>query len=52
MDRVGHADAKTTTQIYTHVTKKPKANVAEIMEITDFMPQKCPKTQKKAYCTT
>ncbi|HEM5089451.1 TPA: site-specific integrase [Streptococcus suis] len=32
MDRVGHADAKTTTQIYTHVTKKLKANVAEIME--------------------
>ena len=32
MDRAGHADAKTTTQIYTHVTKKLKANVAEIME--------------------
>lgn len=32
MDRVGHADAKTTTKIYTHVTKKLKANVAEIME--------------------
>ncbi|HFU4492716.1 TPA: tyrosine-type recombinase/integrase [Streptococcus suis] len=32
MDRVGHADAKTTTQIYTHVTTKLKANVAEIME--------------------
>ncbi|HEM4130005.1 TPA: site-specific integrase [Streptococcus suis] len=32
MDRVGHADAKTTTQIYTHVTKKLKANVAKIME--------------------
>lgn len=32
MDRVGHADAKTTTQIYTHVTKKLKADVAEIME--------------------
>ncbi|HEM4249078.1 TPA: site-specific integrase [Streptococcus suis] len=32
MDRVGHADAKTTIQIYTHVTKKLKANVAEIME--------------------
>ncbi|HEL1941858.1 TPA: site-specific integrase [Streptococcus suis] len=32
MGRVGHADAKTTTQIYTHVTKKLKANVAEIME--------------------
>lgn len=32
MERVGHADAKTTTQIYTHITKKLKANVAEIME--------------------
>ncbi|HEM3597800.1 TPA: site-specific integrase [Streptococcus suis] len=32
MDRVGHADAKTSIQIYTHVTKKLKANVAEIME--------------------
>ena len=32
MDRVEHADAKTTTQIYTHITKKLKANVAEIME--------------------
>lgn len=32
MDRVGHADAKTTTQIYTHITKRLKANVAEIME--------------------
>lgn len=32
MDRAGHADAKTITQIYTHVTKKLKANVAEIME--------------------
>lgn len=32
MDRIGHADAKTTTQIYTHITKKLKANVAEIME--------------------
>ncbi|MGO0065850.1 tyrosine-type recombinase/integrase [Streptococcus suis] len=32
MDRVGHADAKTTIQIYTHVTKKMKSNVAEIME--------------------
>ena len=32
MDRVGHADAKTTTQIYTHVTKKMKSNVADIME--------------------
>ncbi|EHI68631.1 tyrosine-type recombinase/integrase [Streptococcus ictaluri] len=32
MDRVDHADAKTTTQIYTHITKKLKSNVAEIME--------------------
>ncbi|QWV86200.1 site-specific integrase [Streptococcus parasuis] len=32
MDRVGHADAKTTIQIYTHVTKKMKSNVADIME--------------------
>ncbi|HFI0917665.1 TPA: tyrosine-type recombinase/integrase [Streptococcus suis] len=32
MDRVGHADAKTSIQIYTHVTKKMKSNVADIME--------------------
>ena len=32
MDRVGHADAKTTIQIYTHVAKKMKSNVADIME--------------------
>ena len=32
MERVGHADAKTTIQIYTHVTKKMKSNVTEIME--------------------
>ena len=32
MDRVGHADAKTTIQIYTHVTKKMKSNLADIME--------------------
>lgn len=32
MDRVGHADAKTTVQIYTHITKKMKSNVADIME--------------------
>lgn len=32
MDRVGHADSKTTIQIYTHVTKKLKANVADVME--------------------
>ncbi|HGI0527621.1 TPA: toxin-antitoxin system, toxin component, PIN family protein, partial [Streptococcus pyogenes] len=30
--RVGHADAKTTAQIYTHVTKKMKSSVADIME--------------------
>ena len=32
MDRVGHSDAKTTTQIYTHITKKMKSTVADIME--------------------
>ncbi|HEL0615904.1 TPA: site-specific integrase [Streptococcus equi subsp. zooepidemicus] len=32
MERVGHADAKTTIQIYTHVTKKMKSNVTDIME--------------------
>lgn len=32
MDRVGHTDAKTTTQIYTHVTKKMKSNVTDILE--------------------
>lgn len=32
MDRVGHADAKTTVQIYTHITKKMKSNIADIME--------------------
>ncbi|MCK1213234.1 tyrosine-type recombinase/integrase [Streptococcus uberis] len=32
MDRVGHADSKTTIQIYTHVTKKLKANVADVIE--------------------
>ncbi|PRT64890.1 tyrosine-type recombinase/integrase [Streptococcus anginosus] len=32
MDRVGHADSKTTIQIYTHITKKMKSNVADIME--------------------
>lgn len=32
MDRVGHADSKTTIQIYTHVTKKLKANVSDVME--------------------
>lgn len=32
MDRVGHSDAKTTVQIYTHITKKMKSNVADIME--------------------
>jgi integrase len=32
MDRVGHADSKTTVQIYTHITKKMKSNMADIME--------------------
>ncbi len=32
MDRVGHADSKMTVQIYTHITKKMKSNVADIME--------------------
>lgn len=32
MDRVGHADSKTTVQIYIHITKKMKSNVADIME--------------------
>ncbi|WP_455146138.1 tyrosine-type recombinase/integrase [Streptococcus constellatus] len=32
MDRVGHTDSKTTIQIYTHITKKMKSNVADIME--------------------
>ncbi|ESV54704.1 hypothetical protein SAG0136_05535 [Streptococcus agalactiae LMG 14747] len=32
MDSLSHADAKTTIQIYTHVTKKIKANVTDIME--------------------
>lgn len=32
MDRVGHSDAKTTTQIYTHITKQMKSTVADIME--------------------
>ena len=32
MDRVGHTDSKTTVQIYTHITKKMKSNVADIME--------------------
>ena len=32
MERVDHADIKTATPIYTHVTKKRKANIAEIME--------------------
>ena len=32
MDRVGHSDAKTTIQIYTHATKKMKSNVAEVLE--------------------
>ena len=32
MDRVGHSDAKTTTQIYTHITKQMKSTVADVME--------------------
>ena len=48
MDRVGHADAKTTTQIYTHVTKKLKANVAEIMENYWFYAPKMPQNTEKS----
>ena len=32
MERVGHADSKTTVLVYTHITKKMKSNVADIME--------------------
>lgn len=32
MQRVGHSDSKTTIKIYTHITKKLKANVANILE--------------------
>lgn len=32
IERVGHADAKTTIQIYPHITKQMKTNVTEIME--------------------
>lgn len=32
MERVGHSDAKTTIQIYTHVTKKMKTDVTNILE--------------------
>lgn len=32
MDRVAHSDAKTTTQIYTHITKQMKSTVADVME--------------------
>lgn len=32
MERVGHSDAKTTIQIYTHVTKKMKTEVTDILE--------------------
>lgn len=32
MERVGHSDAKTTIQIYTHVTKKMKSNVTDVLE--------------------
>ncbi|HFU4464099.1 TPA: tyrosine-type recombinase/integrase [Streptococcus suis] len=31
MDRIGHADSKTTIQIYTHVTKKMKNEVVDIL---------------------
>lgn len=31
MDRVGHADSKTTQQIYTHVTKSMKNEVVDIL---------------------
>ena len=32
MERVGHSDAKTTIQIYTHVTKKMKTEITSILE--------------------
>ena len=32
MERVGHSDAKTTIQIYTHVTQKMKTDVTNILE--------------------
>lgn len=32
MERVGHSDAKTTIQIYTHVTKKMKTDVTSVLE--------------------
>lgn len=31
MDRVGHSDPKTTMTIYTHVTKKTKSNVVDLL---------------------
>nr|WP_240314751.1 hypothetical protein [Streptococcus pluranimalium] len=48
MNRVSLADAKTITQIYTHITKKLKENWQKSWKITDFMPQNTEKT----YCTT
>ncbi|PKH09818.1 site-specific integrase [Planomicrobium sp. MB-3u-38] len=33
MNRVGHADAKTTKNIYTHITKKMKKNASKKVEI-------------------
>lgn len=32
MERVGHSDAKTTMQVYTHVTKQMKADITAILE--------------------
>lgn len=47
MDRVGHTDAKTTTQIYTHITKKMKSNVTDILENYCFHAPKMPQNTKK-----
>ena len=47
MDRVGHADSKTTVQIYTHITKKMKSNVADIMENYWFYAPKMPQNTRK-----
>ncbi|ESV54243.1 integrase [Streptococcus agalactiae LMG 14747] len=33
MERVGHADSKTTIQIYTHVTKNMKNEVVDILNV-------------------
>lgn len=32
MERVGHADSKTTIQIYTHVTRKMRQDVTKVLE--------------------